>query len=211
MHHLPEGIAPRDVVQWLNNTWFMWNGDWVEFRDIGTTEIGTQILAANALGKPVWVPIGEALVHWPHCGSVNIGGMFAVHAYRTPAKIYSRSYTGDLVRVVVPLRWDLLRFFANDPGTADIVGSISGGSYVLLKALSDREYPSAQAGISMLLDKQRPSVALSPSVILASRGTSIHVFYRGKMVGELDNGKLRSADVEPIIERKLRKLLEGGA
>lgn len=207
MQPIPPELSHRDVNQWLSNTWFVHEGRPVMFQECQPAAAGVLIFGHTTTNQRVAVTASEAFIHWPRCGSINIRDKFACHVTRVTQRAYTRSYSGRQVHVEVPKRWELFGFLASE-ADQQIAAGLGGDSNEVVLGLFNTSYPPVSAAREDISRGAKFSVAVSPSVILCRGDGETSVYYRGKHIGDMRNGKLINHEIDPAIEVRLRKLLE---
>lgn len=213
MQLIPHDLNQRDIVQWLQHSWFMYRKAPYKYVDISENRSangGFSVTCRSINGSGSRANTAEMYITWPRCGSVNVNDKYAVHVTRVPTKTYNRSYSYRCVTVEIPNKWDVMGFLGNANEQA-VVATATGDEGEIVKALFFPNYPSMDEALEYLGNGSRISVAISPSIILCrgdSSGVLARVYYRGKGIGDLTTARqFVNGDLDPLIEAKIKKLL----
>ena len=133
-----------------------------------------------------YLSTGEAYVHWPQCGSVNLYS-FAVHVERTAERQWSQTYCPHLVRCAVPDHWHVLGAL----GRKAMPDRFTGAEVELVRELFNPQYPTLEQAQEALAAGYMQTVAINRHVILSGSGS---VYFLGEIVGTLEQDALYVQD-----------------
>ena len=185
MIEIPSDIRSHDLSQWLEGGVFFAkrsaDSEWELATYIGSDEARIVVRFLKDRQRED-VRLSDIRCHWPRCGSVNMPG-FALYVQRMQRRQWRRTYNGRCIRLSIPGKWQHLKMVT----ARDL--RVSADDPVFLDAVFNPTYPDTfGAAVDLLRDK--PSVALSPQIILVGHPNTL-VYYRGERVGQMVGSKFQ--------------------
>lgn len=180
MQEIPADVTTADVWQWLNHGWF-WYDDG-EVRVPATVEDNETELRVYPLGlDSVEFNRATCFPHWPECGALNMNG-YAVYLHRNPARQYRRTYNSRCLRLEVPSKWHTM-------GTYPEVKGLSPDHSSVVEAAFTPLYYTYTKALELLAGRW-VSVALNRHLIVAGTAEEHAVYYRAKLLAQVQKGTL---------------------
>lgn len=205
MIRFPEGISRHDLDQWTRRGWFVRVDDNDTIVDIvSAVDIEQrELFVRSTSGNEYWCPVAELAVHWPHCGSINVGERVAVHLTRRQQRQWRRTYNSRQVNLMIPRKWDAMKLFDN-------VRDITLNSPELIEELFSPSYTPYDVAMRAISTGEAFSRALSPHIILAGNHSGVLCYYRGELVGDISSDNtMRLTGADFNMGRRLLKHFDG--
>lgn len=200
MQPIPSDVRLGDVWQWLNGGWFIHESE-AGRRPAQLEQYNEDEFVVRTVdGDEYTYERDSCFPHWPACGAVNVHG-FAVIVDRQQMRQYRRTYNSRCVLVDIPRKWDVMKRHEQakrmTPDTPELV-----------EAVFDPQYYSYTRALE-LLGAGWASVALNPYLVVVGKPEKQLIYYRSKLLAEIQEGRLIPLQPDNPRNRRVLKWFDG--
>ncbi len=205
MKPLPSDINTNDISQWLEGGWFLFQSvdkEGLEPAQVVFNHDNEQWSVVDIEGKTHPFLRSSIFPVWPECGSLNLEG-FAIYLQREQQRQWRRTYNDRCLTLTVPRKWDVMKMFGTE------VTNVAPDHSVVVRAAFTPRYYTFSDALTKIENERWLSIALNPHMIIAGAENNYLVYYRGKLIAHITNGKIISLGLKIERIQRLLKFFEG--